>query len=255
VPTFSSVKAHANINLLLPEVACTLERPPLLDKEHDKEILEFKDYPIQLDSPLVNSHVKFIDSINLLGISIDAARLLDDMRFLTITILSFRKASVSEHALAKFQATTKWIHERLTTPLDPSLANDFIYQACRSAAIIYSEAILSRAPLSKSCTSELLKQLWVAQWRVPLERWKKTPGIYFWILLTSAPFSKNKPEGKWQKSFIACVTTAMGLVDWKVTIGTLRTFVVVQRWLDGGETEKSLASITEEGEGERTESI
>lgn len=180
--------------------------------------------------------MKFINSAPAFEFSTETARVLDDMRFLTTTILSFRNSPNNSTAMAKFLATAKWIHTQLTAAIDPSLKHDFIYQTCRATAIMYSKAIISRTPLSRSGTPELLKQLWIAQWSVPLARWKEMIGIYFWITLVSSPYSRDRPEGKWQKSIIACITTVMGLVDWDVTIGILRAFLAVQRWLEGDMT-------------------
>lgn len=202
-------------------------------------IFHFVTYPIDLDNPLIQSKIRFLDSASTLGISIETAQILDDMRFLTTTILSMSSSSTPPSPIAsqKFLATASWIHKRLTAgSLSPSspLTIDYIHQSCLYASQIFSLAILTRTPLSLSCTSDLLHKLWTAQWRVPLARWKQIPGIFWWMVLCSAPFAKDLPMGRWHKGMIASSTLAVGLVDWDVAVQTLRGFGGVQRWLRGG---------------------
>lgn len=169
------------------------------------------------------------------------------MRFLTSTILSLthpHSQPTTRLDETKFLATASWIHKRLTAPPTPSspLTNDYLHQSCVFAATIFSLAILTRSALSQACTSDLLHKLWMAQWRVPLSRWKEIPGVFFWIVLVAAPFAQNQPMGRWHKGMIASSTISIGLVDWDVSISTLRGFLAVQRWLKGRDE-------GEEGEG------
>lgn len=71
-------------------------------------------------------------------------------------------------------------------------------------------------------------------WRIPLSRWKQTPGIFFWLVLGVTPFARDKQEGRFLKGMLAATTIAIGLVDWDVVMGMLRGFLAVQRWLRGG---------------------
>ena len=73
-------------------------------------------------------------------------------------------------------------------------------------------------------------------WRVPLSRWKETPGIFFWVLLVANPFTKDRPEGRFVKGMIAAGTMTIGLVDWETVIASLKGFLAVQRWLGGKES-------------------
>jgi hypothetical protein len=194
-------------------------------------------YPIELDSPLLLSSIRFVDSAKILDISAAAATILDDMRFVTTSLLSLGEKENTEHSKTKFAATVKWIHDRLTSSTtEPQLAGDFIYQTCRATAIIFTSAILCRTPLSLACTEPLLQQLWMMMWRVPLSRWKETPGIFFWVLLVANPFTKDRPEGRFVKGMIAAGTMTIGLVDWDTIIASLKGFLAVQRWLDGNES-------------------
>ena len=71
-------------------------------------------------------------------------------------------------------------------------------------------------------------------WRIPLSRWKQTPGIFIWVVLAVTPFARDKQEGRFLKGMLAASTIAIGLVDWDVVMGMLRGFLAVQRWLAGG---------------------
>jgi hypothetical protein len=192
-------------------------------------------YPIHLDSPLLRSRFRFIDSASELQISPETATILDDMRFLTTSVISMTKDELSSpQESKKFLATATWIHKRLSALMDPELAGDFIYQSVRSVATTYSAAILSHTPLSQACTAHNLRQLWMNMWRVPLSRWKQTPGIFFWLVLCVTPFAKDKQEGRFLKGMMASATIAIGLVDWDAVMGMLRGFLAVQRWLRNG---------------------
>lgn len=158
------------------------------------------------------------------------------MRFVTTSLLSLGNDQEAELAKSKFLTTVKWIHDRLV-PTDPHLADDFIYKTCRVAGIIYTSAMLSRTPLYTACTPEFLQQLWQVLWRVPLGRWKRIPGIFFWVLLVVNPFSRNRPEGRFVKGMIAAGTMAIGLVDWQTVVAMFKGFLAVQRWLGGRESD------------------
>lgn len=204
-------------------------------------------YPIQLDSPLLQSRLRFVESASDLQISPETATILDDMRFLTTSVISMTKDELSSpQERAKFLTTATWIHKRLAAPIDPVFTGDFIYQSVRAVATAYSAAILSHTPLSQACTTHNLRQLWMNMWRIPLSRWKQTPGIFFWIVLAVTPFARDKQEGRFLKGMLAATTIAIGLVDWDVVMGMLRGFLAVQRWLRRGVKELTGPEITVE---------
>jgi hypothetical protein len=181
------------------------------------------------------SSIRFVESAEALNISIEAARVLDDMRFLTTSVLHLNENRDSEVAITKLMATVHWIHEQLVSPAthDPELANDFMYQTCRTAGIIYSTAILTRTPLSRACTAQLLQQLWMMMWRVPLARWKKLPGLFLWVMLVVNSYARDKPEARFLKGLMPSAIITIGLLDWDATMATLDGFLAVQKWLRG----------------------
>ena len=227
------------------QVACTLECNPFLDEEFESHYIPtFVMYPLELDSPLLQSRLRFIDSASGLQISPETAAILDDMRFLTTSVISMTKNEQSSaQEKAKFLATATWILKRLAEPIDPGLVDDFIHQSVRAVATVYSTAILSHTPLSQACTAHNLRQLWTNMWRIPLSRWKQTPGVFFWILLCVTPFARDKQEGRFLKGMFAATAIAIGLVDWDVMMGMLRGFLAIQRWLRTGVKKLEAAKI------------
>jgi hypothetical protein len=215
------------------QVAVNLECDPFIDTPNINDIPTFTSYPPSLDSPLLLSATRFTDPSSPLGLAPETAAILDDMRFLTTSILHF-STSPSPSSMKKFHTTTTWIHRRLESPPPPSLSTDNIYHSIRTTALLFSHAILTRTPLSQACTPALLHQLWSTQWRVPLKEWKKIPGIFFWVVLTTCPFTCQRPEGRWLKGMQAACTIAIGMVDWGVCMGMLRGFLRVQKWLGEG---------------------
>jgi hypothetical protein len=217
------------------QVAFTFECDLFLDKTRSKPIPTLKSYPLELDSPLLKSKIRFVDSAEALSISIEAARVLDNMRFLTSSIFHLNEIGDSEVEKAKFLTTAEWINEQLVCPAssNPELVNDFMYQTCRTAGIIYSTAILTRTALSRACTAQLLQQLWMTMWRVPLARWKKTPGLFLWVMVVVNAYARDKPEARFLKGLMPPAVVTIGLLDWDAAIATLDGFLAVQRWLGG----------------------
>ena len=185
---------------------------------------------MELDSPILQSHIPFTDLITVHRISFETARILGDARSLTVLVL---RLSENDYSRDKILADIHIIHQRLTSSPPISSPEDSIYQACRSTALIYSTAILTRTPLSLSCTPSLFHSLWASMWRVPLPRWKQIPGIFIWILLVASPYARDKPEGRFFKALTPATMMAMGVVDWDTVVETLRGFLAAQRWLGG----------------------
>jgi len=217
------------------QVAFTFECDLFLDKTRNNPIPTLEAYPLELDSPLLKSKIRFVDSAESLDISMEAARVLDDMRFLTSSVFHLGENGDPEVEKAKFLTTAQWIHKQLLSPVssDPELANDFMYQTCRTAGIIYSTAILTRTALSRACTAELLQQLWMTMWRVPLASWKKTPGLFLWVMVVVNSYARDKPEARFLKGLMPSAIVAIGLLDWDAAAATLDGFLAVQRWLGG----------------------
>lgn len=192
-----------------------------------------------MSTPLLASETRFSTQLDGLHISRETAMILDDMRFLTISIIKLGNLDPLEQDLTKLLATSTWIRDRICTlPDSPTLSlstpEDFIYRSCRISALIYCKAIVERVPLSQACTPEDLSSLWGTMWQVTLTRWKSIPGIFIWIILSAHQAAQDTAYGRFLKSMLKTTSFYIALEDWNVVDGALMTFIGLQRWLRKG---------------------
>jgi hypothetical protein len=204
-----------------------------------------------MESPLLQSNIHFVDICQTLDISKAAAEILDDMRFLTCSIIALSSPSSASNETnaqetIKTVTTARWIHDRVSalpsvSTLDEDsqnpLAADFIYECIRIASTIYSSAILHRVPFSstKVCSPARQQAFWTNMSRIPLSRWKTVSGIYLWLCLVFCPAAEWTGYGRFLKSMVSTTLTYIGLVDWEGMKGCVEGFLRVQRWLRGEE--------------------
>ncbi|RDL37623.1 uncharacterized protein BP5553_05056 [Venustampulla echinocandica] len=191
--------------------------------------------PIYMSTPFLSSKERFSNHTKELNIDKETAIILDDMRFLTLSVLKLESSKPLEQDLTKLIATSTWIRDRIIElpkiSAPPNSPSEFIYASTRLAAIIYCKAIVNRTSLSQACTMEELNALWGVMWRVRLTQWKQIPGIFLWILLSATQAAQNTPHGRFLKSMIKTSSFYIGLAEWPVVDGTFRAFVRMQRWL------------------------
>ncbi|KAH7411373.1 hypothetical protein BKA64DRAFT_704478 [Cadophora sp. MPI-SDFR-AT-0126] len=94
------------------QIASTYECETILDNSHELPVPLLKSFPLELDSPILRSHIPFVDLVTIHKISIETAILLDDARILTISVLSLRQNETSKTRLLRNIHT---IHQRLTS--------------------------------------------------------------------------------------------------------------------------------------------
>jgi hypothetical protein len=189
-----------------------------------------------MESPLLQSNIRFGDICETLGISKAAADILDDMRFLTCSIIALSANEANAQETVKLLTTARWIHDRVSVlpsimNEDSSLAGDFIYECCRIAAVVYSFSILNRISLSKACSMLEQQKFWANMPRITLSKWKSVSGIYLWLCLVFCPGAEFTVYGRFLKSMVSTTITYVGLADWEVMMGYLEGFLRVQRWL------------------------
>jgi hypothetical protein len=197
-------------------------------------------HPAHVMTPLLSSSgVIFGFHQEELGISTEAAIVLDNMRFLILGTIRLVDRPTNSQDLKKLQKTALWTRDWLAAlptgnEPDSHLSLDFVYQSCRAAAQIYCRAVTEHTPLSKACGIPDLAKLWGSVWRVSLSRWKQIPGVFLWILLSAIQAAEQTPYGRFLKSMVKGVMTYLAVDNWDVVDGAAMGFVRLQRWLRNG---------------------
>ncbi|TDZ38265.1 hypothetical protein CTRI78_v010907 [Colletotrichum trifolii] len=124
---------------------------------------------------------------------------------------------------------------------------DYMYQAIRLAAIVYSRAIMNRVPLSEACSQLEFLQIWTTTWRVPLSTWNAAVGIFHWIMLSIAPTCLTTPHARFVKNMLMVSTLALGVENWAVLMGAARAGLRMQHWLKDVEGDSKDNTDDEEG--------
>ncbi|KAF4625310.1 hypothetical protein G7Y89_g12856 [Cudoniella acicularis] len=198
-------------------IACSSECEPAFYRR----IPEPSIYDISLSSPLLSSKETFLAQADTLFINKETAVILDNMQFLFKSVIKLSDAKYTTQDEIKLIATATWIRDGiLAIPLQtdiklPSAAN-FIHQSCRIAALIYCKSLIEHIPLSQACELKDFQALWKCMWRVTLTEWKRTPGIFLWVILSANQAAQNKPYGRLLKSMFKGSSFYISLVDWPV---------------------------------------
>jgi hypothetical protein len=193
------------------------------------------------DCPLVPYHTSFSiasSTPSLAGLTTETCRILDDVRFLTVSITNDTKDPVPA---LKIRSTASWLYDRLCQTSPPPLPSHElskeekeqlqIEQAVRLAAKLYSRAISSITMLSATPTRSVQDDLYAATMSVSLTRWKAIPGIFLWIMLVLCPGTKNDLRGRFIRRKMAVTGLSIGFEDFRMGIPYLRGFWLVQRWI------------------------
>ncbi|KUJ13091.1 uncharacterized protein LY89DRAFT_756462 [Mollisia scopiformis] len=232
------------------ELACCFERDLFLI---DPAMANHMDIPIPptypefLRSPLLAYHETFRHDRMVLGLSPEAAEILDDVRFLTLSITSPSDTTSTR----KIQSTAAWLHERISTspPLVPSPNAPFITvttSMINLTALLYTLSISMLIPISELWTTTLLHEFYTNLYSISMSQWKEIPAIFLWVLLVACPGSQEDQRGKWLRRKMAVAGMQVGMEDFGVSIGCLRAFWRVQRWV---QDEGSKQEASQDGAG------
>ncbi|KAK0728721.1 hypothetical protein B0T26DRAFT_768424 [Lasiosphaeria miniovina] len=122
-------------------------------------------------------------------------------------------------------------------PAVTARAPDFIYQAVRLAALIYSRAIMLRQPFSAVVSGADFAQLWTTAWRVPLATWRSLLGVFNWLLLPLAPSGKGTSHDRFVRAMLNSSLLQMGMDNWEIACGVMNTALRLQHWLAAADDE------------------
>ncbi|KAL2128387.1 hypothetical protein VTI74DRAFT_9257 [Chaetomium olivicolor] len=115
---------------------------------------------------------------------------------------------------------------------------DYVYQAIRLAALLYSRAIMHRQPFSAIVNPAEFLRLWTTAWRVPLSKWRSLLGVFNWILLPIVPSGKAaQPHDRFVKGVINISLFQMGMENWEIAWEVMEGAGRLQRWLAGEGTQ------------------
>ncbi|KAH9207781.1 hypothetical protein DL95DRAFT_482314, partial [Leptodontidium sp. 2 PMI_412] len=224
------------------QMACCTERDLFLLKDLDEaEDLPALDSTLALfDNPLYTPSACLKNIVETRDLGLSTIEILDDMKFLTTSILAIQSTIATPQSIAKFKATALWAHNRVAAlpSITPTLSNsteDLIYETIRLTALLYCTAITSHSPFSQTCQPAIFKGLWNTMWLVSFSRWKKIPGIFLWVMLVACPSSNDKAHRAFLKMNIWMVSLYIGLSSHEIANGCLKTFLKVQKWVKNSE--------------------
>ncbi|CZR68073.1 uncharacterized protein PAC_17972 [Phialocephala subalpina] len=233
------------------ELACCFERDlllvdPVMATHMDLSIPPT--YAEILRSPLLAYHETFQHDRMALGLSAEAAEILDDVRFLTLSITSASHTS----SPTKIQSTAAWLHKQISTspplthdPTSPPTTITTTTSAIRLIATLYTLSISTLTPISQHWTSSLLEDFYFRLFSLSMSQWKQIPGIFLWIMLVASTGGwkdEDEQRKKWLWRKMAVAGMQVGMEDFGVSIASLRSFWRVQRWVEEegrGKTEVS----------------
>ncbi|KAE9378640.1 hypothetical protein N431DRAFT_363266 [Stipitochalara longipes BDJ] len=217
------------------ELSCCFERNLSMQdlnpmRDMDPPIPAF--YAEALKCPLVTSPTTYKQTRGTLNLSMASAEILDDVRFLTLSITS----SDARPSTSKIQSTASWLHKQLEAI--PVLINisqtpgaDLVFDIIRTTALIYTNCIATLTPFTNAYTPDGLLSILDKIATVGLSRWKEMPGIFLWILLVACPSAGDDLQGRFLRKKMAVTGMTIGMEDFGLAIGCLRAFWKVQRWI------------------------
>ncbi|TQN63821.1 hypothetical protein CSHISOI_11596, partial [Colletotrichum shisoi] len=208
------------------EIACAFETDLYWlenDPARDEELPVPTTWPDCYDSPLMASSSRFESIAGKLGLCATAAKILDDVRFLTVSITS---QSASSGWTCKIRSTAAWLYNRLRDrdtvgPAIVTSEEERILETVRIAALIYSWSIKSMRQISRFDDSETLEAAYQALTSVSMTTWKRIPGVFLWIMLVAAPNAAPDAKGG----------LSIGFEDFGLGISYLKAFWSVQQWI------------------------
>ncbi|KAF5679813.1 6-hydroxy-D-nicotine oxidase [Fusarium heterosporum] len=210
-------------------------------KFHDPRAMPFK---TAFNSPLICNWQSFGDCANSLQLHPSTAQILDDMRSLFAAVLTLPKAPTLEQT-QRVMDTANCVHGRILSlpertppprPFNSSRSNssrsspanspestgseksedlpDIMYEIVRKVALIYCQAILSRSPISSTCSEQDIGYIWGSIWKSGLPTWKSVLGVFVWIMIALASNCHKIGPGRLIKTMTISTMMSIGMEDW-----------------------------------------
>ena len=190
--------------------------------------------PDESHCPLVPAGVTFRETATSTRIPYATAKLLDDIRFLTLCVTAIPQGG----SKPKIQGTASWLHQQLTSAQTSERPGDdtqdetsTIHKAVHCAATIYAWALSSVRPMSEFSDDAVRHDILVSLHGVSLKRWEQIPGIYLWIVLVAASGASGDFLGRSLRRKVSVATASIGFNNFPLAISCVRSFWLVQRWI------------------------
>jgi hypothetical protein len=208
------------------------------------------EYSAYLACPVRAHRKPFTELEELLSLPPGTAKLLDDVRALTVAITDASSQDDSSSSREKIQRIASSIHKGVGPVSDEEETTDLsdddrIIQIIRLAAAIYTEAVTKLAPLTSiKSTYDAEKTLEKNIRAVTQIRWKKMPGVFLWIMLVAVVQTTSETVGefdvgseeegrkKWLRRKLGAAAQAVGQEEFGLSIAYLRAFWLVYRWIE-----------------------
>jgi hypothetical protein len=200
-------------------------------------------YPYAYQCPVFQRGPSFHEIRSALELSPATASILDDVRYLSTSILSLSSSSptLSKDQYIKLSNTIKshasHIHDKITEiptliPLPTSPVQDLVFETIRLTSLAYISCLSTCTPFSQAFSPPQRKILYDTLLRVSLSAWKKIPGIYLWVLLVICPGSgEDEAFGRLLRRNISVTAIFVVFQDLGLAMGCLEGFWEIQRWI------------------------
>ncbi|KAH7395808.1 hypothetical protein BKA64DRAFT_70191 [Cadophora sp. MPI-SDFR-AT-0126] len=226
------------------QLACYMEQDVFLQTTEEgtyRTVKVSSSHSSLLCSPLVDHPKHFSDITSESGLDDLAAKILDDIRFLTLSLLD---AGNEAEQLIKIRATADWLYKRLDSldihPLMTlSQASNAITHIVHLVAKVYTSSIKDKTPLSASFSPSLHEEYHSILALIPDSVWNDIPGIWYWILLVACPAGEkmrnatpvSAERARWLRRKMAVAGMAIALQDFGLGTLMVQRFWLVQRWI------------------------
>jgi hypothetical protein len=193
----------------------------------------------------------FADKVSQCGLHPLTAQLLDDMTFTFDGIRSFMDGNQQGLERARVLAAATHIHNRIyllpsASEAGHSTSNNFMYETCRMASLIYLEVITNFVPFHLAGRDDVLQPLFAAIGKVAIQRWKPLSGIWLFVLLCINPPNDKAFGGPSFRAFMKRSAFHVSAWDWQSYVNIMETYLNVQRWSRIRGVRRSLSAVESE---------
>ena len=200
-------------------------------------------YPNSYSSPLVGFQKEFKEIHVQLNLTYTAASILDDLRSLTLSILALPStycdgATDCTETAKSIQSHASQIHLRFLAqsdtrssppPCKPS-STEIITTIIRITALAYTSCISNGNLFNDAYSISSRTELYHLISLIPLETWKKIPGIFLWILMVACPGSRSHAPFL-LRSHISATSLYISFTDFGLAVGCWNAFWRIQMWI------------------------